>query len=235
MSFKSLGDSRRQAVLYPFLQAAGNLRGVCVTFAIHRTVESLFVESEVLNPKTAGFASPAHWTPKSFERVMRIVHLLSILLAGLSSPGQHILWITDNDDIVANLNHHQDTVNLLANVASHYLTHNLGRLRIATATSDAGDQQLEDLLSIPDLVAGSIAELLTHYDAMGGIPSQGLVVPLSRTLSKKTLVLSSWLSVQNRPLTTFVLQVSFNGDRSQWNLRILDFGTTLSVNSPSIL
>ncbi len=183
MSFKSLTDRRRRAALQPFLQAASRLRGVCVTFAIHRSVASLFAAQGKPNPKSAGFPLQARWTRDSFERVLRIVHLLSILLAGVSSRDQNVLWVTDNDDIVATPSHHNDTVRLLANISSHYLTHTLGHLRVATATSDNGDRQVEDLLSIPDLAAGCVAQLLTEYELTGGIPGAGLLSPLSQNLT----------------------------------------------------
>ncbi|SRR5581483_8440178 len=223
MSFKSLADRRRSIALRPFLQAASCLRGVCATFAIHRSVTSLFATQGKPNPIVAGFPLQAKWSPNSFERVLRVVHLLSILIAGVSSPRQNVLWMTDNDDIVATLNHHNDTVRLLANISSHYLTHTLGHLRVATATSDTGDRQIEDLLSIPDLVAGCVAQLLTEYELTGGIPGGGLLTSLSQAVNEKTRLIASWLSLRRRPLCTLVFQLGFTPTRTRWNLRILDF------------
>lgn len=223
IAFKSLGDSRRRAALMPFLRAASRLRGLCATFAIHRSIPSMFSPTGLPSLDKVPISLQARWTKKSFERMLRIADLLSLILAGLSWPGQDVLWITDNDEIVADLNHHQDTVNILANVSSHYLAHDLGHLRIATAQSDRGDRQLEDLLSIPDLVAGATAELLRSHDATGGIPGFGLVIPLSGTVSAKTRFLSSWLSLRDRPLKAFVAQIFPTPDGRTLNQRILDF------------
>jgi hypothetical protein len=223
IAFKSLGDHRRRAALMPFLRGASRLRGVCAVFAIHRSIPSMFSRTGPSDPDKIPISLQARWTRKTFERILRIADLLSLLLAGVSWPGQNILWITDNDDIVADLNHHQDTVNILGNVSSHYLAHSLGHLRVATARSDRGDRQLEDLLSIPDLTAGAVAELLNRHDNAGGIPGLGLVIPLSRTVSVKTRFLSSWLSIGDRPLKSFVAQIFPTPDGTKLNQRILEF------------
>ena len=67
------------------------------------------------------------------EKFMRVVHVLSLLLAGLSAPGQDVLWVTDEDSIAANPARVRHLSDALAFASSRCLTHNLRHLRVATA------------------------------------------------------------------------------------------------------
>lgn len=91
MSFKSLNDSRRRAALYSYLGAAGDLRGICVTFAIHRSIKSLFGKDRTPNPKSDGFVTEALWTSEFFrtchaDRALFIDSLGWTLRSGAAHP-----------------------------------------------------------------------------------------------------------------------------------------------------
>jgi hypothetical protein len=87
--------------------------------------------------------------------MLRVVHIVSFFLAGLSRAHQNVIWITDEDEIAANDNRMRELTNLFGNISSHYLPHSMGHFRCGTMKSDDGSRQLEDLASIPDLVAGA--------------------------------------------------------------------------------
>lgn len=80
----------------------------------------------------------------------------------MSRSGQNVLWFTDDDSIAPNVQGLTELTELFAYVASEYLDHGLGHLRVGTpARSDTDDRLLEDLIAIADLVAGTVAETVT--------------------------------------------------------------------------
>ena len=94
-------------------------------------------------------AAYSHLRASVFERMLRVVHLVSFFTAGLSRAGQDVLWFTDVDDIAANNERIVELTNVWANVFSHYLQHDLRHVRCGTTQCDNGTLQLEDLASIP--------------------------------------------------------------------------------------
>jgi hypothetical protein len=164
MSFKQLRDHKRWQGLIPFLSAANELRGLSATIAIHSSIDTLFSGSAPLDLSVPDFVKFAHWNKKTLEKLFRIIHFISVFLAGMSRAGQNVFWFTDDDSIAPNVQGLTELTELFAYVASGYLTHMLGHLRVGTpARSDTKDRLLEDLLAIPDLVAGTIAEVLTAH------------------------------------------------------------------------
>lgn len=121
MSYKALNDRHRRAALIPFLDAANKMPGLLVSIAIDKSIPTIFAE-EIPDQRTTAPAF-AGWKPKPIERAMRVIHLTSLLLRGLSAPGQDVLWFTDQDDIVANEQRLRSFVNLTATISSHYLQH----------------------------------------------------------------------------------------------------------------
>jgi hypothetical protein len=194
MSFKGLNDSRKRAALVPFLDAANLLPGVCVSVLAPKSTVSLFQSKGSVDMTKPEFAPYSRFKPAVFERMLRVVHLVSFFVAGLSRSGQDVLWFTDADDIAANDARVADLTNCWATVLSNYLQHNLRHVRCGTTRCDNGTLQVEDLASIPDLAAGSLGEMLTLCKHEGVLPTEGLLVPLPGTASRKCRLIGSWLA-----------------------------------------
>ena len=127
----------------------------------------------------------SHWDDAVFEKLLRVVHIASLFVAGLSRPYQDLLWITDEDAIVADERRLREFVDIFSKVCSHYLKHNLRHIRIGTTKSDTGKRDVEDLVAIADLVAGALSRLLTEYHKIGMVLTVGLITPAPQTLPAK--------------------------------------------------
>lgn len=192
LSYKSLRDRQQERALMPFLGAADSIHGLVVTVLVDRDIDNLFrlPEEERTEEYLGVFAA---WPRASLERLLRVVHLLSLLVAGLSHPQQNLVWITDQDEIAANPERLQQLVTAFANVASHYLGHSLGHLRVGTTESDTGTRDLEDLVAIADLAAGAAADSLGRYRGVRGWPAPtGIVVPAAGGTPGKATMIMSW-------------------------------------------
>src|SRR5207249_3520816 len=101
-----------------FLSAANNIGGLSVSILVHKAIVSLFRESAQIDLSEPGLEGFSHWKGTSFEKMLRIVHLVSFFIAGLSRAGQDVLWITDEDEIAANDDRLSELTKLFGNVSS---------------------------------------------------------------------------------------------------------------------
>jgi len=192
VSYKALRDRHREAALPHFLQAADRISGLLLTVLVDSGIDNMFHLTED-DRHEESLGSFANWPRSSLEKLLRIVHFLSLLIAGLSRPGQDLLWITDEDEIAANEQRLKELVFGFSNVASHYLTHSLGHLRIGTTRSDTGLRDVEDFTAIPDLVAGAAADSFGRYHGVvGWPPPTGIIVPSPPGTPGKATIIMSW-------------------------------------------
>jgi hypothetical protein len=210
MSFKNLGDYRRKQALEPFLLAANSITGVCASFAIHKEVKFLCTNPKQFGELTQQLNLEGGWNAKTLDHMIRLVHFISLLIAGLSQPNQNIYWISDEGSFFANTPRCQDVNRLASYFTSYYVKHQLGELGIGTTQIDEDNLRLEDLTAIPDLVAGTVADLSTRIAATYGrhIPD-GLALLLPTKFPPKVQVLVDWLTDDTqrlkRPIVVFDL------------------------------
>jgi hypothetical protein len=163
------------------------------------------------------------WPVRLLARFIWIAHVGSVLVAGLSAKRQNLLWITDEDDIVANDKRLIEATPLVAGILSDYLADDLGHLRFGTTKRDSGDRLIEDFTAIPDLAAGALAD----------IPRSGIIqldtrlrAPLRGHVPSKALNILSWLGVTSGALRKISLVVTQGDSAKQVRVRGLDLDTT---------
>jgi hypothetical protein len=205
MSFKALGDRLRMEALPAFLSAADLLHGVLLVVLVDKRIASLFKSDDDIEAAAPQVRPLADWPARTAERVLRICHVVSLALAGLTHEGQHILWVTDQDEIAANVQRHTEFVKAFSMISSHYLEHTLGHLRIATTASDTGTRDLEDFVAIADLAAGAVCHVLNSYREAGTSPMLGVLVPPPRGVAPKAERLLHWFSDQRSSLKRLVI------------------------------
>lgn len=194
MSFKRLSERQRRKAIVPFLWAAEALSGVCVSLVIRKSLRPIHGDKAVFDQFRKALPLQGKWRDRQLERMMRITHLVSFLTGGLSRPGQHIYWISDQDDVFADKRKSTDSAQVVSRFTSHYVKHPLGELGVGTTAIDEGDRFEEDLAAIPDLVAGATSELATQLaDVCGGCIPLGVAIPFDRMLVWKVELLFDWL------------------------------------------
>lgn len=214
MSYTRLGDRRRRAALAPFLDGTAALEGFIVTVLIDKSLQVFERE-----PVPIEFA---RWKRGSFTRLLAQTHLISILLSGLTAAGADVLWISDEDEIASNEQRMWEVCDAVGRIGSHYLSHNLGHFRFATAKSDDGSRQLEDLLAIADLSAGCLSDLKSSYRRIGAELSTALILPPPATLSTKTRLLLNWVVTPRGPRHV-VVALDDNSPTSRFRASLLVF------------
>jgi hypothetical protein len=199
MAFKDLNDGVKLNALVPFLAAADQIVGLSITIAIDGRIKDL--------TDAIGREQYLHWKPRVWEKMLRTVNLVSFLVAGLSRQGQHLLWITDNDDIAANEARLSELSYIFQRVSSYYLKHKMGGFQCVKTSIDDGDRQFEDLASVPDLIAGALNEVLTRQKNLEHMPTPSVLTLLPH-MSLKSETIMKWFSDHDQPLKRLVCVIS---------------------------
>jgi hypothetical protein len=224
MSFKNLSDTQRWNALPRFMSAASSLSGLTITVLVQKKIKSLLTPGRKIDVRRPELARFKGWKVAILERMLRVTYLFAFFVAGLSSKGQRIIWITDEDDIVANADRHQDVVDAAVTALSRFATHSLADVEVATTASDNGTLEIEDLAGIADLVAGSVVEAMTALAEHGGTTSPALF-RVADPLTTKSIRLLYWLSESGLPLKHVVIAIDPGSTPSQLNFRRMAFGT----------
>lgn len=222
-SFKSLKDRTLMNALPHFLEASSYINGLLVGILTHKSIDSLFKKTgriTQLDPEIRGYPD---WKPKVIEKLLRIVNFISLFIAGLSKPMQDVLWITDEDEIAPNKDRHYELVDIFGKICSHYLSHSLRHLRIATTASDTGKRDVEDFVSIADIAAGAISEVVSRHKRDGLIPSPNVIIPVIQGFNQKTIEIMNWLSNHKIPLKKLFFSIEPIPESTSLRVRLLHF------------
>jgi hypothetical protein len=167
MSYKKLGERYRREFLRPILEAADELEGLSISLAISKAAPSLFSPAGPLDLTNPEFASFRNWKPEVLEKAFTVLHLVGFLLAGLGQRGQNVFWYTDQDEIAANPGMQAALTKAFVWISSSYLDFDLGHFRSGTTAGDNGNCQIEDFVSVPDLIAGALSEQFRSSSSLG--------------------------------------------------------------------
>lgn len=219
MAFRKLTDKRKLTSLPGFLNLADGLDGLLATVLLDKNMDSIL--EDATEQALIGSSKYPAFTPASMTRTLQIVSIVALFASGLSSAGQDIIWITDEDEIAANEDRLTSLTRIFANYMSHCLTHDLRHLRCGTTKSDDGSLNLEDLAAIPDLAAGATTDVLTTLKSTSGLPPTGVALPLSQRTRWKTRLIWEWMALTDRPLRRFVLQLEGGRDSTPIRVRTI--------------
>ena len=212
LSFKGLNDKQKQDALIPFLNAANSIRGVSVTLVISKAIDNLYLLKNDVEVAHKSFGLESKWKFHSLETAIRVAHFVSILTAGLSKDNQDVYWISDEDELFANVQKTQDLQKIIGKLSAISIKHKLKNLGMGTTTIDEGDRFEEDLTAIPDLIAGAMSEIATKLAQFSGgrIPNN-LALPFSSEFTTKTDIISSWIWSNSPSLPKVVIIVEKHG------------------------
>lgn len=192
MSYKNLNDGIRRKALIPFLNNADAFTGLCCVIIVHKSLGQMATSPNSLNIWQKLHGTEARWAPRAFEAMARVAHFYCLLLSVVSSPHQHVTWITDQDEIVANDDRLTDVMHFVAKMAGFYVGHPLGEFAMNTTEVDTGDRAFEDFVAVPDLVAGAFADIVTVWSQQPDWRYGGDLALDPAAIPAKANVISAW-------------------------------------------
>lgn len=165
IDFKSLNkDKCRREILSAFLDASNSLTGSIATFLIHKDIRWFFGRTDgKLPPQILEEEGLGKWKHSTADRLLRIVHLNSFLLSGLSYPKNKIFWHTDRDPITQGGNRLKILGEVFHRVLNIYTNHPFEFVGYGEKFEE-DNNVFSHLLSLPDLAAGALIELIENKD-----------------------------------------------------------------------
>jgi hypothetical protein len=170
IAFKEFRRGKLRAALPDYLVAANELPGFLCTVAVDRRIATLFGphnDRTVFRRLKEGFLSEGlgDWDLAVVEKLMRVVHMAAYLAALLAADGQKIFWMSDHDSICPNEGKHGSMMAIFDRVLRIYTRPGVDYPLIGSARPfDPPSIEMNDLLSLADVVAGSVAQYLTKSD-----------------------------------------------------------------------
>lgn len=222
ISYKNYRDKLSQNYISEYLKIANNLDGYLITISISKNITSLFDNEPPIDLTNPNFEHFNDWTNHTLEKTFRIIHLLGFFVSGFSRKYQNLIWITDNDKIAANKNRLKQLTNLFSYIATEYLKHTLGHMRIGTTSVDDGSRLIEDLCSIPDLAAGAYSDQLKNTEAHFSDENGKIFWMYSPEFKQKTNDLTWWLTTSNKMLSKLYFRIE-ETEKRQHNVSFYHF------------
>ena len=170
IAFKEFRRGKLRAALPDYLAAANELPGFLCTIAVDGRIVTLFGphnDRTVYRRLKDGLLSEGlgDWDVAVVEKLMRVVHMAAYLAALLAADDQKIFWMSDHDSICPNEGKHGSMMAIFDRVLRIYTRPGVDYPLIGGARPfDPPSVEMNDLLSIADVVAGSVAQYLTKSD-----------------------------------------------------------------------
>lgn len=141
------------------------LNGYLLTVVVEKSVGSVFggdrKSAHAFITDTLSENGFGSWKPDVAEKLLRIVHFASYLVALLSKEGQKVFWMTDHDSIAPTNEKFTDVLNLFSRLLNHYSKHSFSLIGGAVPFEEKSPDFL-DMLSATDIVAGSVEHYFTR-------------------------------------------------------------------------
>lgn len=214
MSYKKLRDAVRARALSRFLKDGILLRGMLLNVLVQAGLRP-FQPDPVQS--TSSVVDTSVLAPHTLDRLSLVAHIGGMLLSCMSKEGQNVLWVSDQDEIAPNPQRHRIASNVLANVSSHYLRHDLNTFQFITLSSDEKSMRMADLVALTDLSAGALCDAIGDLATRGTLQADRLWRPLEPPTKSKAAPIIDWLGRTDGNLTraTFTLEPSSSPGRIQ--------------------
>jgi hypothetical protein len=205
-AYKKLTSGARARALPEYLQLVDSfIHGAIITIAIDKRIETVFgaqkkqahpVMVEQLQEEGLG-----EWLGPGAEKVLRVTNIIAAFASLLTNENQRLLWYSDKD-LINEDGKKRDfthTQQILARVLGMYLSHKLDV--VGFAKSFDKKSHLDDLLSVPDLAAGVVQDLLFQYETHADVPGG----------DEKAMVMQ-WIATPAKYLSKVTVQITRTAD-----------------------
>lgn len=213
MCFKKLQDKHRKSALLPFLRSADTIRGVCFTFSVEKSIESLFKEEDQSPGKTTDVHLRHEWRPRVLEKMIRIAHFSAFIVAGMTKANQELLWVSDDDVFSPTDSRFSEFCEISTNITNHYIRHKLARSRIGTINrNEDGSLFIEDFAAIPDLISGMMVHAHPEIKKRISPGLSSFAIDKTAIQNRKARNIFEWYASSNQELRKVLIRFENAGN-----------------------
>ena len=202
ISFKDLKFGPISRSLSDYLRVLNNsVVGLLVNVVIDKKVDSFYgrnIPSYILEDLEDREMNA--WKPKITGKVIRIVHIVSYIIALLSKDSHKLYWVTDHDAIAESKDKHEKLVSFLQSALTLYTDNRFPVIGYSTPFNDRDINQL-DFLSCADIAAGALEQYFTRRKKLNSV-----------TVKPGTNKILKWLSSDGICLKKHTILIEENDD-----------------------
>ncbi|XJC79854.1 hypothetical protein ACHFCA_34770 (plasmid) [Delftia tsuruhatensis] len=228
-AYKKLSKGSRPRAIGDFLHIVDNfIHGALITVAIDKQLKTVFggSKSQAHAGMTEQLASMGlgRWKGEVAEKAARVCHTICAFLALTMYPNQRVLWYCDNDSINqdASVRTFKNTQEIFVRVLGLYTQNHIDFLGFAK--SFAEKSHYDDLLSVPDLAAGVVQDLLrSHKTGINQVPGGEEKATVMRWIANRSKFLSK-ITIQLVPLP--------DGQVGVWDIDFIPAASETSGTNP---
>lgn len=203
-AYKKLPSGARSRALPEYLQLVDQfIHGAIITIAIDKRIKTVFsadmAQGRQVMVGELEKMGLGKWSGSAAEKVMRITHIIAAFTSLLTHENQRLLWYSDKDLINEDGNERDfnHTRQIFTHALGMYLTHRLDF--VGLGKSFDAKSHLDDLLSVPDLAAGVVQDLLLQHETKTDIPGGDEKVRVMRWIATPARFLSK-INLQIKPM-----------------------------------
>ncbi|MCP3712579.1 hypothetical protein M3I54_37650 [Paraburkholderia sp. CNPSo 3274] len=198
-AYKKLKSGAKARALAEYLQIVDRfIHGAVVTIAIDTSIKTVF-GSDKKQAHPAMLEQLAKdglgtWACPAAERVLRVTNIIAAFTELLTHENQRLFWYSDNDQInddgkKRNFKHTQQILDRVL-----YLTHKIDQIGVGKSFDEKS--YLDDLLSVPDLAAGVVQDLLFQHETGADVPG-----------GDEKIIVMRWIATPAKHLAKITIQV----------------------------
>jgi hypothetical protein len=204
ISFKDLKYGPINRSLDEYLTMVNNsVHGLVFTLIVDKSIISILGENNKSThaslTETLQNSGLGKWKGKTAEKLQRVISIISYFVNLLVPSGKQLFWMTDEDSIVANPRMREYTGTMFNYAVHQFKDRKYSLVGYATPFEKGKDSLFIDLLSISDLVAGSIEHYFTRKSILDEL-----------TVSEGADKVLKWLSIQGIGLKKLSFKVNYS-------------------------
>lgn len=164
LHYKKLSPKRRDwGALNPTLNIASDLQGILL---VVRYPEDYSGSAKTIDRLSqAGMSKTKHgWKAQKYVDMVEQVCLANVLFGILAKEEQDVHWLTDHEPHFNNNDQLKDVQNAMAHATDLFVKVNLGLRGITTPLYPEKNEQIRDIVAIPDLCAGAFRDLFAEIE-----------------------------------------------------------------------
>lgn len=181
-------DGMRRKAFPDWINVVRNYPGLVYMMAYDKRIDGLLYSNEAtLNLKRELRAIGLNDKPDIYKRMVRAVSFIA-LIAPYIKPKHKLVWIGDEDDMLDTETRQEVLVNAFGFLADESFDVRPSALGIGTKVSEPGGEEInrafKEILSIPDMAAGSFAAALQYDSDIRFVCPDGAAIEIIQEFSK---------------------------------------------------
>lgn len=186
--------------------------------------EKLIEELKLINESEDVLKLVSKSKPHVISKQFIILHTISYLISLLAENGHNIVWQSDNDAIFSNEKQTEWCKSAFAQILSKYTNKDFPSIAVGTPIKEL--QKLNDLGSVPDLIAGAVE---AYFSKVYDNPSSE-----DEDLKEEAIDIIKWLCLQGIGLKhlSLMIHLNKNGDPV---CSTIDFNLKQSMNMRKVI